>query len=40
MLGAGAAPCLTRSAQPCQSACAHGLRIERLVRPTHRMLAS
>lgn len=38
MLPAGAAPCLSCAAQPCQGACPHGLSIERLLAPTHRML--
>jgi uncharacterized protein len=40
LLGAGAAPCLSCAAQPCRGACPHGLRIERLLPPTHRMLTS
>jgi uncharacterized protein len=39
MLPAGAAPCLTCAAQPCHGACPHGVPIERLLAPTHRMLA-
>jgi predicted aldo/keto reductase-like oxidoreductase len=39
MLGNGAAPCLSCAAQPCRGACSHGLPIERLLAPTHRMLA-
>jgi len=38
MLPAGAAPCLSCAAQPCRGACPHGLSIERLLAPTHRML--
>jgi len=38
LLPTGASPCMTCAAQPCQGACAHGLRIERLMVPTHRML--
>jgi hypothetical protein len=40
MLSRNAAPCLTCAAQPCRSACSHGLPIERLTGPTHRMLKS
>ncbi|HYR39839.1 MAG TPA: aldo/keto reductase [Methylomirabilota bacterium] len=40
MLSHNAAPCLTCAAQPCRSACSHGLTIERLTGPTHRMLKS
>lgn len=40
LLPAGAAPCLSCAAQPCRSACPHGLPIERLLAPTHRMLTS
>jgi len=32
--------CLTCAAQPCRSVCSHGLPIERLTAPTHRMLKS
>ncbi len=39
-LPVGAAPCLACTAQPCRGACPHGLPIERLVGPTHRMLTS
>lgn len=39
LLGVGAAPCLTCAAQPCRGACSHGLPVERLLAPTHRMLA-
>jgi hypothetical protein len=39
MLPTGAAPCLTCAAQPCRGACPHGVPIERLLAPTHRMLA-
>jgi uncharacterized protein len=39
MLPMGAAPCLTCAAQPCRGACPHGVPIERLLAPTHRMLA-
>jgi len=40
MLPAGAAPCLSCAAHPCLGACPHGLPIERLLAPTHRMLTS
>ena len=40
LLSHNAAPCLTCAAQPCRSACSHGLPIERLTGPTHRMLKS
>ena len=40
MLGASASPCLSCAAQPCRGACAHGLPVERLLAPTHRLLAS
>jgi hypothetical protein len=39
-LSGGAAPCLSCAAQPCQGACSHGLPIERLLAPTHRLLTS
>jgi len=39
MLPAGAAACLTCASQPCRGACPHGVPIERLLAPTHRMLA-
>jgi uncharacterized protein len=39
-LGPGATPCLTCTARPCASACAHGVAIARLLAPTHRMLAT
>ncbi len=39
MLGAGASPCLSCAAQPCQGACPHGLPVERFVVQAHRMLA-
>jgi len=40
MLPAGAAPCLSCAATPCQGACSHGVPIARLLAPTHRMLTS
>jgi len=40
LLPAGAAPCLSCAAQPCRGACPHGLPIERLLAPTHRMLTA
>lgn len=39
LLGDAAAACLSCSGQPCQGACTHGLPIEQLCEPTHRMLA-
>jgi hypothetical protein len=39
-LPAGAAPCLSCSAQPCRGACPHDLPLERLLAPTHRLLTS
>jgi predicted aldo/keto reductase-like oxidoreductase len=38
MLPVGAAACLSCAAQPCTGACPHGVPVERLLRPTHRML--
>jgi len=40
LLAGGAGPCLTCAAKPCQGACSHGLRIETLLAPTHRMLST
>jgi len=40
LLSGGAAPCLTCAAKPCQGACPHGLPIERLLAPTHRLLTA
>lgn len=40
LLPTGAAPCLSCAAQPCRGACPHGLPIERLLAPTHRLLTS
>jgi hypothetical protein len=40
LLAGGAAPCLSCAARPCQSACSHGLPIERLLAPTHRLLTA
>jgi uncharacterized protein len=39
LLGAGATACLTCRDQPCAKACTHGLPIEKLLAPTHRLLA-
>ncbi len=39
LLSSGAAACLSCAAQPCRGACPHGLRIERLLPPTHRLLS-
>ncbi|MDH3641958.1 MAG: aldo/keto reductase [Gammaproteobacteria bacterium] len=38
-LTVNASACLSCSGQPCQSACSHGLAIDQLCAPTHRMLA-
>jgi predicted aldo/keto reductase-like oxidoreductase len=38
-LTVNAAACLGCSGEPCASACTHGLRINQLCAPTHRMLA-
>jgi uncharacterized protein len=40
LLGAGASACLTCTAQPCAGACTHGLPINTLLTPMHRMLAT
>jgi predicted aldo/keto reductase-like oxidoreductase len=40
LLGAGASACLTCTAQPCAGACTHGLPINTLIAPMHRMLAT
>jgi predicted aldo/keto reductase-like oxidoreductase len=40
LLGAGAAACLTCTQQPCAGACTHGLPINTLLAPVHRMLAT
>ena len=39
-LGAGATACLTCTAQPCASACTHGLPINKLLAPVHRLLTT
>ncbi len=39
LLGAGASACLTCPDQPCVGACTYGLPIEKMLAPTHRMLA-
>jgi predicted aldo/keto reductase-like oxidoreductase len=39
MIAGNAAACLTCSAKPCAGACPHGLKIESLTAPTHRLLA-
>jgi hypothetical protein len=39
-LGAGASACLTCAHQVCAGACTHGLAINTLLSPMHRMLAS
>jgi len=38
-LEVNASACLSCSGEPCQSACSHGLEVNRLCGPTHRMLA-
>jgi predicted aldo/keto reductase-like oxidoreductase len=38
-LPANASPCLSCNGEPCQSACPHGLAVDLLCAPTHRMLA-
>jgi len=40
LLHADASPCLSCSGQPCQGACPHGLPIQRLTAPTHRLLTT
>ncbi len=40
LLTADAAACLACSAKPCAGACPHGIAIDALTAPTHRMLAS
>jgi predicted aldo/keto reductase-like oxidoreductase len=40
LLPSGAAPCLSCPAQPCRGACPHGVPVERLLAPTHRLLTS
>jgi predicted aldo/keto reductase-like oxidoreductase len=40
LLPADASPCLSCAAQPCRGACPHGLPIQRLLPPTHRLLTS
>ena len=39
LLGAGASACLACAHQSCAGACTHGLPIEKMTAPTHRMLA-
>ena len=39
MLGDGASACLTCPTQDCAGSCTHGLPVEKLLGPTHRMLA-
>jgi predicted aldo/keto reductase-like oxidoreductase len=38
-LGVNASACLSCSGQPCQNACTHGIAINELCAPTHRMLS-
>ena len=40
MIARNAAACLSCSAKPCASACPHGLKIDVLTAPTHRLLSS
>ncbi len=40
LLGGGAAACLSCAAKPCQSACPHGLPVDRLIGPVHRMMTA
>jgi len=40
LLGAGASACLTCVQPPCTGACTHGLPIDKLLAPMHRMLAT
>jgi predicted aldo/keto reductase-like oxidoreductase len=39
MIPSNAAACLSCTAKPCAGACPHGLRIDALTAPTHRLLA-
>ena len=39
LLGSAASACLSCSGEPCQNACPHGIEVNRLCAPTHRMLA-
>lgn len=39
LLATDASACLSCSGEPCQSACSHGIAIDQLCAPTHRMLA-
>jgi hypothetical protein len=39
-LAGGASACLSCAAQPCRGACPHGVPIDRLLAPTHRLLTS
>ena len=39
MIDVNGEACLSCSGQPCQSACIHGLAIDKLCEPTHRMLS-
>ncbi len=38
MINRDAAACLSCSAKPCAGACPHGLKIDALTAPTHRLL--
>ena len=39
LLGTNAAACLSCSGEPCANACTHGIAIDKLCGPTHRLLA-
>ena len=39
LLGTNAAACLSCSGEPCANACTHGIPIDKLCGPTHRLLA-
>jgi hypothetical protein len=40
MIARNAQACLSCSAKPCAGACPHGLKIDGLTAPTHRLLSS
>ncbi len=40
LLGEGASACLTCTQQPCASACSHGLPLNTLMTPLHRLLTT
>ena len=39
MIVGNAAACLSCTAKPCANACPHGLKIDTLIAPTHRLLS-